>query len=400
MLVFSADKACIPRGFPNSIDKICYKLTEFIALVPTMDLNTIKAKLTDASQNFRGKSKDNISATKKTLIDAVFSLIDIADSLVSTVERENSYIEKLAKEFTVKTEGMLSKLMERNNIDAKNSECAETSSTEKHVLVVDDLQEDKISPNKWTQVVKSDLSKKLKKMPVSKTVLSKNGKGCIFLPDEKALEDAKQALSENYRVNATTKKPSIILPKIKINNVKADSYESNNDLRNEILAKNSSIKSVLENDANSKIDVIFIDKRNNSAMLKVTPNIREAIMKKQRIYLDLESHHVSDSFHVQQCYHCQSFGHKANSEYCPNKNSNPTCFYCGCAHKSSECFDKDDKSKHKCVNCNKSSNQTIKEGASKHNASSRNCPLYQKEIELIKAKTCYDSKNLQSFVRN
>ena len=83
---------------------------------------------------------------------------------------------------------------------------------------------------------------------------------------------------------------------------KADSYESNIDLRNEILAKNSSIKSVLENDANSKIDVIFIDKGNKSAMLKVTPNIREAIMKKQRIYLDLESHHVSDSFHV----HCSA----------------------------------------------------------------------------------------------
>ena len=135
-------------------------------------------------------------------------------------------------------------------------------------------------------------------------------------------------------------------------------------------------------------------------MLKVTPNIREAIMKKEKIYLDLESHHVSDSFHVQQCYQCQSFGHKANSEHCPNKNSDPTCFYCSCAHKSSACRNKDDKSKHKCVNCNKSNNQTIKEGVSKHNASSRNCPFYQKEIELIKKRTCYDSKNLQSFVMN
>ena len=371
-----------------------------------MDLNTIKAKLKDASHGFRGKSKESISNNssykKNLLVDTVFSLIDIADNLVNTVERENAYIDKLAKDFTTKTEGMLSKLLGKNNIDAKNSECAdaEPTNTEKHVLVIDDLEEDKISTNKWTQVVKSDISKKLKKMPVSKTVLSKNGKGCIFLPDEKALEDAKQALSDNYRVNATTKKPSMILPKLKINNMNAESYESNNDLRNAIVEKNNCIKSVLENDSNSIMDVIFIDKVNKSALLKVTPKVREAIMKNQRIYLDLESHRVSDSFHVQQCYHCQSFGHKANSEHCPNKNSKATCFYCSHAHKSSECRNKDTKSKHRCVNCNKSNNQTIKEGASKHNASSRSCPLYQREIEHIKAKTCFDSKNLQSLVRN
>ena len=192
----------------------------------------------------------------------------------------------------------------------------------------------------------------------------------------------------------------MILPKIKINNLNTDSYKSTDELKNEILAKNKSIASELENDGNSKMDVLFIDKTNKNAVLKVTPNIREKCMKNQRIYLDLESHYVSDSFHVQQCYHCQSFGHKANSDLCQSKNSKPTCFYCSLAHKSKDCRNKDNKSKHKCANCNKSNNQTTKEGASKHNASSRNCPLYQKEIEIIKSKTCYDSKNHQSFVRN
>ena len=143
--------------------------------------------------------------------------------------------------------------------------------------------------------------------------------------------------------------------------------------------------------------VLFIDKENKSALLKVTPCIREVIMKNQRIYLDLESHYVSDSFHVQQCYHCQSFGHKANSDNCASKTSEPTCFYCGCAHKSSACRNKHDKSKQKCANCSKSNVQTIKSAASNHNASSKNCPIYQKEIELIKSKTCYESKN---YLRN
>ena len=279
----------------------------------------------------------------------------------------------------------------------------ESINSEKHVLAVDGSNEDsndKILPDTWSQVVKSDISEKLKNVPVSKTVLSKNGKGCIFLPDEKGLKDAKEALSGSYRVNATSKKPTTILPKIKINNVNPDTYKSTDELKREILAKNKSINSLLENDTNSKMDVIFIDKNSKSALLKVTPDIRETVMKNQRIYLDLESHHVSDSFHVQQCYHCQAFGHKAKSELCPSNNSKATCFYCSFAHKSSECRNKDNKSKHKCVNCSKSNNPTIKEGASKHNASSRNCPLYQKEIEIIKAKTCYDSKNLQSFVKN
>ena len=203
-----------------------------------------------------------------------------------------------------------------------------------------------------------------------------------------------------YRVNATSKKPTTILPKIKINNVNPDTYKSTDELKREILAKNKSINSLLENDTNSKMDVIFIDKNSKSALLKVTPDIRETVMKNQRIYLDLESHQVSDSLHVQQCYHCQAFGHKAKSELCPSNNSKATCFYFSFAHKSSECRNKDNKSKHKCVNCSKSNNPTIKEGASKHNASSRSCPLYQREIELLKTKTCYDSKNFQSLITN
>ena len=375
--------------------------------VTIMDFETIKTKFMDATKTFKGKTKDKIkektrSYDRNMLIDAVYSLIDIADDLVSTVEKENDYLDKLAKKFTEKTEGMIGKLIGNNN-NNENLNAKEPINSEKHVLIVDGTNEDsndKISPDTWAQVVKSDISVKLKNVPVSKTVLSKDGKGCIFLPDEKGLKDAQEALTGSYRVNATSKKPTMILPKIKINNLNPDNYQSNDQLKSEILAKNMSINSLLENDNNSKMDVIFIDKSSKSALLKVTPNIRETVMKNQKIYLDLESHHVSDSFHVQQCYHCQSFGHKANSGLCPSNNTKPTCFYCSLDHKSKECRNKDNKSKHKCVNCNKSNNKSIKEGASKHNASSRSCPLYQREIELIRTKTCYDSKNFQSLVTN
>ena len=134
-----------------------------------MDFEKIKAKFMDASKNFKGKTKENIKDTssydRKMLIDAVYSLIDIADNLVSTVEKENSYLDKLAKEFTAKTEGMIGKLIGNNN-NNENQNVKESISSEKHVLVVDGTNEDsndKISADTWSQVVKSDLSKKLKK---------------------------------------------------------------------------------------------------------------------------------------------------------------------------------------------------------------------------------------------
>ena len=142
--------------------------------------------------------------------------------------------------------------------------------------------------------------------------------------------------------------------------------------------------------------MVYIDKKNNHAIIKVTPDIRESIMKTKKIFLDLESHHVNDSFHVLQCYHCQSYGHKANSENCPKKNLDPTCLYCAESHKSVNCRNKKDKSKQKCRNCLNSKTNSIKEEADNHNSNSKNCPSYLKEVELVKLKTCFDSKNLKN----
>ena len=148
-----------------------------------MDLNTIKAKLKDASHGFRGKSKESISNNssykKNLLVDTVFSLIEIADNLVNTVERENSYIDKLAEKFTAKTEGMLSKLIEKNNNDAKRSECTEPSNSEResHVLIIKNPEANNksFSNETWSNAVKSNISKKLDKIPVKKVLLNSKG---------------------------------------------------------------------------------------------------------------------------------------------------------------------------------------------------------------------------------
>ena len=333
------------------------------------------------------------------LIDTVFSLLDVADKLFDMVGAENVYIDNVAKMFTEKTEDMIKNLIKNTSNESVKSD-KKLEPVEKHVLVVDkDANNDTLSPDSWTSVVKLNISEKLKKLPVNKTVLSKEGKGCIFLPDENTLNEAKKALASEYSVTETTIKPTAILPILRINNLKAENFQNADELKSSILEKNVNIRTIIEADKNSVIEVVFVDKKLNCAVIKVTPDIRESVFKTKKIFVDLESHYVSDSFHVQQCYHCQAYGHKANSDKCPNKDADPVCFYCGGSHKSADCRQKKNKNKQKCVNCNKSTTNNIKNGSNSHNANNKACPLYMKEVEFIKSKTCYDPKNYKKYHR-
>ena len=60
------------------------------------------------------------------------------------------------------------------------------------------------------------------------------------------------------------------------------------------------------------------------------------------------------------------------------------------SHKSINCRHKKEKNKHKCINCKKCNFHDIKKGFNTHNANSKSCPIYEKELEQTKRKTCYD----------
>ena len=361
-----------------------------------MTVTDIRTKLLDASHNFRGKSKDSILKNslydRKMLVDTVFSLISIADNLLQLSNSDELQLKKLADEFTLKTETMIRKLIEETS--TLNPLKKDNPEPVKHVLLVDNDGENGIfSADSWSDVVKRKISKKLKDVPVNKTVLNKDGKGCIFLPDEPALIEATKILSSEYSVTKSTKTPVVLLPKLKINNLNTEEINTPEVLKEKILHKNPSIKEKLNCDRESQLEVLFVDKKKNNAVMKVTPDIRELIMKNRRIFIDLESHHISDSFHVEQCFQCQAFGHRSTSDRCPKKNSDAVCLFCAGSHRSANCNHKNNKNKHRCANCSNSDIRDLKNCANTHNASSRSCPLYEKEIEQIKKKTCYDSKN-------
>ena len=179
-----------------------------------------------------------------------------------------------------------------------------------------------------------------------------------------------------------------MLPKIKVHDINTDIYkDENKDSFIEAIKAKSPELSVLLDDTNNKCEALFISEQEKACVLKVSPVIRDAIIKKGKLYVDMQSHKVSDHFHVQQCYKCQGFGHKSGSDKCPLKEGGNHCLYCGGNHMSKSCPCKKDTSQHKCINCLNSSNPKIKSNAHGHTASSKQCPLYRKEVENIISRT-------------
>ena len=136
------------------------------------------------------------------------------------------------------------------------------------------------------------------------------------------------------------------------------------------------------------------------AIAKVSPKIREELIKSGRLFIDLSSYRVSNHYSIIQCFKCQSFNHTSNSSLCKYKD-NPQisiCLYCSKNHKSSQCPSKKDKNCFKCNNCLKSNNPSIKNGASSHTSTDRSCPMYIKEIEWLKINTCYDQKMFNEII--
>ena len=179
---------------------------------------------------------------------------------------------------------------------------------------------------------------------------------------------------------------------MKIHNVSHENFESKEKFAEKILQKNSKINNLcMQGDS---ISVTYYDANKKYAVLKVTPQVKKVMIKDPRIFVGMESLHVSEHFHVTQCFNCQGFGHVSGSERCPRKELSPICMYCGGEHRSSGCSSKKTPSNQKCINCSKSPNSGIKTGHMTHTANSYKCPLYSQEVEKIKKITCNDSKNM------
>ena len=270
-----------------------------------------------------------------------------------------------------------------------------------HTIVIEKLNEgdedDKavISEEEWTTVVKKDVKKTLKSVPVIKA-RSSEGSARLHFKSKEHMDQAKEALQEKYKVTSKTREIKKLDPKVTIADIDSD-VTSKEVLVDKLLEKNDFLKAL--HSGGGIFKVVFFDEKDRFAVLQVSPEIREAIKQRgDKLCLDLQQHLVRDRIHVIQCYHCQEYGHMSGSPFCKQKDSSPTCFYCAGPHKSKDCKKKMERNSSaiKCANCEKSKNRWEKSKCTTHKASDTLCPSYVWEKEKIMSRTagCEEAKNL------
>ena len=232
--------------------------------------------------------------------------------------------------------------------------------------------------DEWSEVVRNKISKKLQHIPIKISVNTRDGKGCLVLPNKEAATEVQNALKDDFNIEISSKK---VYPKMKMFNIDPSLYgkDSEETLKNDIMRKNSSVKSIMDEESSSSVfEVLFISQENRFAVIKVSADVRLAIKNQgSRLYLDMTSHSTRDHLHLTQCYDCQRFGHKSGSPACSGL---PVCKYCGQDHASKECPHKNDKDKHACANCLASPH--FRSRAHDHYCTDYVCPIAQKEMEL------------------
>ena len=123
-----------------------------------------------------------------------------------------------------------------------------------------------------------------------------------------------------------------------------------------VISSYRDIKHCLESNKNSFLDVLFIAKNPNNILLysivKALSDLRNIIQKSGRIFIDINSHKVTDHFQIIQRFKCQGCGHKAGFKFCPLVTSkNSVCLYCAGGHISKTCPYKNNTDEYKCSNC-------------------------------------------------
>lgn len=365
-----------------------------------MDLPTIKLKLNDVFKLYRGKTKEAVLANgnpfrREVLAESVFSLKDIADNLLDIIDQMQTgniidTCQNLAQEFKSLKEslpGLVKETIEGNfllNAD-KVSGVPISKNVVKHSVLIKQQNDEAFDETAWNDVVKRNITQKLKSVPVKKSSLTKAGHGYLTFPTKEDQEKAEIALKSDFNITVSTKQPVKLLPKLKICNLYSYSRNEKDELKEAILFKNSSVKKLVD-DGNT-LDVVFIDDKNRYAVIKVSPQIRHEIIRQQKLFIDMEAHYVKDNWHLIQCFSCQQFGHKQGSDFCKNKSGGNNCLYCGGCHRSKDCLVKNESSSYKCINCAKSKNHQIKSAASGHTSTSRECPILIKEMQALMNRT-------------
>ena len=274
-----------------------------------------------------------------------------------------------------------------NNIN--NSKNTNTPAPIKHQIVITPDENNKFNSTKtFAEQVKNSLSN----VQVKKLAVTRSGQGIINFPDPKNRDSAMNVLDKKYNAKSQDLNFRNLMPKIQLFDLCTNDYpdsdsKTKENLKINITNKNPGIKCKIEEGKCFEILLIKPDGRRpgfSSAIIKVDPEILQTIKDNDyRLFIDFSSCRVNTHIAPTQCFTCQSFHHKSNSPICKHVNSNKkTCLYCGEDHSSKDCVNKKNSQLHKCANCIQARLKNVN-----HTSTDKRCPIYQKQVEIIRSKT-------------
>lgn len=345
--------------------------------------------------NIEGKTQAQLNTgtyKKELLAEALVSLSDICEKALNLYENHNAQ-DQVVDKIALKVQDVITKMVPTIVADAlkvdKSTNAKPAQNEEKHAILLENKDEnaDKYNNNSWVEVVRSSISGKLKNIPVQRSLVTKSGQGCLLFPTKDDQEQAQKILENDFNISISTKKKKQLLPKIKVFKIN-DSYKKDDKdvLKMAVLEKNPYIKAFISDQ--HTFEVLIIDEKYHYCILKVSPAIREAMMKRGSLFIDMESHHIKDHVHVIQCFSCQGHGHKRGDDECPHKGTNKNvCLYCGGDHESKNCSHKKDQSHWNCINCMKSDNSQVRMNAKGHTSTSPYCPFVMQQAKSVISRT-------------
>ena len=340
--------------------------------------------------------------TRADLLKMCTDLHTFSKKLISILKDSNTDLSAsdlpslVRRELTDLLPGLLKEALISADVTEKNT--VPETPKESHTLMVEKIPEgeetEDLSEGEWTRVVRGDVTKALKNVPVLKATKVEGAAKLSFRTKEH-MDSAQEALSDKYKVTSKSQEWKKLDPKLTLTDLDED-IKSIEDLEEKILEKNDSIREL--KDAGECFKIVFLDEKERLAVLQVSARIRECIRDSgDRICVDLQQHRVRDRFHIIQCFHCQRHGHMSGSPYCKLKDADPVCFYCAGAHASKDCKKRKEKKTGsvKCYNCSNSKSPREKNNCKTHNATDYLCPFFVREKERLMDRT-YGSEDLKN----
>ena len=190
------------------------------------------------------------------------------------------------------------------------------------------------------------LTNVFKSIPVKSCRATSHGSVVVKFPHGEAEADAKALVGSSVDfMDVAVCEPKKMLPKMTLLDVPPSLPDG--EIVSGILEKNPQIKQLLNAGYTLTLDFSRVRDGKNISVIKMS--LMSAMLLPRSgngVFLGLTICLTFDIFWATQCHHCQKFGH--TKDWCPAKNTSPTCSFCAAPHTSLDC---PDKGVLKCVNC-------------------------------------------------